>query len=175
MMKNDFETLYAEMLSQLETINGSMKDHVRNLSESLTCTVSSLNRLHEMARSMPFTNDGGESEYFKYVKPRCHCWHIYVIEWHHILNDVPVGTDQQIRDYYMDELGVINRYFRRYEFYYQYYLADESVMDTDFFLSRTRMDFPPVQEDLRSGAGFSTNLGFLFAKFRALEMLRDAI
>lgn len=174
-MRKDTEKLYAKMLAQLETINGSVKDHVRNLTESLYCTVSALDQLRELLRNRPFSSDAEEIDFFKYQKPHIHCWHIYVIEMHHILAGVPVGTDQEIRDYYTDELGVINRFFRRYAFQYQYYLADETAMDEDYFLSRNKSDFPPGQEDHHDQGAFSTNMDFLFAKFRAYEMLRDAI
>lgn len=175
MDQKQIENLYEEMLDQLEIVNGSVKNHVRNLTDSLYCTVNALNRLRDIQRANPFADDDEEIDFYKYRKPCIHCWHIYVIELHHILNGVPIGTDQVIRDYYMDELGAINRFFRRYSFQYQYYLADESAMDGDFFLSRNKEPFPPGQEDLRSEGGFSTNLGFLFAKFRGLEMLRDTI
>lgn len=175
MDKKLIENLYEEMLDQLEIVNGSVKNHVRNLTESLYCTVTALNKLKDVQRANPFADDAEEIDFYKYRKPYIHCWHVYVIELHHILNGVPIGTDQVIREYYMDELGAINRFFRRYSFHYQYYLADESAMDSQYFLSRNKEPFPPGQEDLRSEGGFSTNIGFLFAKFRALEMLRDAI
>lgn len=173
-MRKDTEKLYAQMLAQLEAINGSVKDHIQNLNESLNCTVSTLDKLRELVRSHQFSSDTQEIEFFKYQKPHIHCWHIYVIEMHHILIGVPIGTDQQIREYYMDELGIINRFFRRYAFHYQYYLADEIFKDEDFFLSRNKTAFPPGQEEHAQGS-FSTSLDFLFAKFRAFEMLRDAI
>ena len=175
MTRKDTETLYADMLEQLETINGSVRGHIQNLTESLYCTVSALNRLRELVRAHKFPNDDAEIDFFKYQKPHIHCWHIYVIELHHILVGVPVGTDKEIRDYYTDELGIINRFFRRYPFQYQYYLADENAMDEDFFLCRSKEAFPPGQEDQHHENSFSTNLDFLLAKFRAYEMLRDAI
>ena len=175
MLTSHVEELYSGMLEQLDAINGSVKDHVQNLNESLHCTVSALGQLRELVREHQFSNDEAEINFFKYQKPHIHCWHIYVIEMHHILVGVPVGTDQEIRDYYTDELGVINRFFRRYAFRYQYYLADEDAMDEDFFLTRNKTDFLRGQEDRHDQGGFSTNLGYLFAKFRAYEMLRDAI
>lgn len=174
-MRKETEKLYASMLAQLETINGSVRNNIQNLTESLHCTVSALNQLRKLRNSHRFSSDDMEIDFFKYQKPHIHCWHIYVIELHHIMAGIPVGTDQEIRDYYTEELGIINRFFRRHAFHYQYYLADQTAMDEDFFLSRNRGSFPPGQEDQHDPGNFSTNLDFLFAKFRAYEMLRDAI
>src|SRR3546814_5431501 len=64
----------------------------------------------------------------------------------HILSAVPVGTDQMVRDYYMNELGVINRFIRQHAFGYEYYLADETAKDANFFLCRNKSTFSPGQE-----------------------------
>lgn len=173
MIASDTEILYSGMLEQLESINGTLKDSVTNFDESLSCITNTMLRLRQYIRNHPFAEDQEEINFFKYQKPRFHCWHIYVIELHHILAAVPVGTDQQIRDYYMDELSVINRFFRRYAFQYQYYMADETAKDAEFFLCRNKTSFPPGQEYLPEEKGFSANMDFLFAKFRAYEMLRD--
>src|SRR5690606_2439507 len=105
MDKKLIENLYEEMLDQLEVINGSVKNHVRNLTESLYATVPDLNRLRDVQRASPCADDGEEFDFYKYHKPYIHCGHVYVIELQHILTGVPIGTDQDIREYYMDELG----------------------------------------------------------------------
>ncbi|MFD2968789.1 RteC domain-containing protein [Sphingobacterium bambusae] len=175
MLSIEYETLYSSMLEQLQNINGALDEAANNLSDSLYCTVSSLQSLREMLKKYPPEDEAEQIYFFKYVKPKFQSWHIYVIEIHHLLLSVPIGTEQMIRDYYMNELHVINRFTQRYAFYYQYYLTNETSKDADFFLPSNKTEFPPEQENIVVEAGFATNMDFIFAKFRAFDMLRDFI
>lgn len=175
MSVNHLEQIYSGMQAQLEHINGSLRASIQNLTSSLVCIASTMDRLKAFIREHPFENSQAEILFFKYTKPRFYCWYIYAIELHNILANVPVGTDQMIRDYFMDELGIINRCFKTYSFSYQYYLNDESVKDNDFFLRNSRIPFPPGQEYQVPDPEFSTNQDYIFSKFRAYEMLRDFI
>ncbi|TCC95005.1 RteC domain-containing protein [Pedobacter hiemivivus] len=175
MSVNHMELLYAGMQTQLEHINGSLKASVQNLTSSLVCIASTLELLKAFIREHPFETPDAEIYFFKYTKPRFYCWYIYVVELHNILATVPVGTDQMLRDYYMDELGIINRCFKVYSFSYQYYLQDETIKDSEFFLRKNRIEFPIGQEHLTADPEFSTNQDYMFSKFRAYEMLRDFI
>ena len=116
------EELYAQMEAQLENINGSLKEAIQNLTESLFCITTALNLLKRFIHEHPFKDPEDEVDFFKHVKPRFYSWYIYVVELYHILSAVPSGTDQMIRDYFMDELKIINRYFTIHQFYYQYFL-----------------------------------------------------
>lgn len=169
------EELYSGMREQLETLNGSINESVKELTTSLSCIASTMERLKQLIRANPFEGPEDEILFFKYTKPRFYRWHIYVVELHNILSAVPVGTDQMIRDYYMNELAMVNRCFRIYAFTYQYYLNDETVKDGEYFLREHKSPFPSGQELLLADPEFSTNQDFIFAKFRAFEMLRDFI
>src|SRR3546814_93929 len=175
MITEDIEILYSGMTEQLESINGTLKDSLANLTDSLSCTAATIQHLRQYIRACPFTDDQDEIHFFKYTKPRFYCWHIYVVELHHILSAVPVGTDQMVRDYYMNELGVINRFIRQHAFGYEYYLADETAKDANFFLCRNKSTFSPGQEHQPEDSGFSTEMDYLFSMFRAYEMVRDFI
>lgn len=161
------------MLEQLGYINGAIRESVKNLNESLSCIANTINDLREDIKRQPFADEKDEIIFFKYTKPRICAWQTYVLELHQILSSVPVGTDQMIRDYYMDEISVLNRFFRLYAFHYQYYLTDEHSKDEQFFLRRNRSLFPPGRELLPDDPEFSTDLDHLFGVFRAYEMLRD--
>lgn len=110
MMTMDIEELFSTMLGELETINGSMKESVHNLDESLSCITTTIDQLKHLVRRHPFADEQEEIFFFKYTKPRFCSWSVYVVELHHILTSVPVGTDQMIRDYYFSDntLSTIN-------------------------------------------------------------------
>jgi len=173
MLAKDTEKPYSGMLEQLGYINGSIRESVQNLNESLACIHSTVSELREYIRRHPFEDEQDEIDFFKYTKPQFCSWNIYVVELHHILTSIPVGTDQMKRDYYMDEMGVFYRFFRQHAFHYQYYLKDEKAKDKIFFLRRNRSLFPPGRELIPDDPEFSTDLDHLFATFRAYEMLRD--
>ncbi|WP_262245831.1 RteC domain-containing protein [Parapedobacter soli] len=175
MITEDIEILYSGMTEQLESINGTLKDSLANLTDSLSCIAATIQHLRQYLRAHPFTDDGDEIYFFKYTKPRFYCWHIYVVELHHILGALPVGTDQMVRDYYMSELGVINRFIRQHAFAHEYYLADETAKDEEFFLCRNKTAFPPGQGYQSEDHGFSTEMDYMFSTFRAYDMLRDFI
>lgn len=175
MLKQDTEALYADMLEQLDRINGSLKESVQNLTDSLFCITSTMGKLKRMVGQSTFGSQQEEIHFFKYTKPKFYCWYIYVVELHNILSAVPVGTDQMVRNYFMDELGMVNRCFNIYSFAYQYYLKDETSKDDEFFLCRNKSPFPAGQELVSPDVDFSTNQDYIFAKFRAYEMLRDFI
>lgn len=160
------------MEDQLNSINGSLKESTTNLTESLYCITGTLEQLKKHVQEHPFESEQEQIDFFKNTKPRFYCWYIYVIELHHILLTVPVGTDQMIRDYFMDELKLVNRYFTLHQFYYQYFVRNETAMDEFYFLPANREDFPAGQEQAGTDPGFSTNQDYIFSKFRAYEMLR---
>jgi len=169
------EQMYERMIEQLSSLNGPMMNSVIDHTASLACTVTAMTDLQNWVTSHPFKNDKAEIYFFKHVKPRFQCWHIYIIELHHMVCMTPISTDQTIKKYYLNELKVINRFFKRYALYYQYYLSDEDVKDTDFFLSGNLTHLPDELKLTIEPNGFTTSLDFLFAKFKAFEMLRDCI
>ncbi len=173
-MKDVFiENMYSNMLEKLSFINGSTRESLQKLNESLSCIANTINELRESLKHRPSEDETDEINFFKYTKPRFCAWQTYVVELHKILSSVPVGTDQMVRDYYIEEIGVVNRFFRFHAFHYQYYVMDEHSKDKQFFLRRNRSLFPPGRELLTDDPEFSTDLDHLFGVFRAYEMLRD--
>ncbi len=169
------ESLYEEMLKELRLVNDPLISKIIDFSTSLNITLKTLTELQNRVISNPFVDDKAEVYFFKYVKPRFQSWHFYIIELHHVIEMTPISTDQMIKKYYVNEMKVINRFFKRYALYYQYYLADDNSRDTNFFLSRNLKDLPPELKLTTKVDSFTSSLDFLFAKFKAYEMLRDCL
>jgi hypothetical protein len=175
-MKNiEFEELYQGMLHNLYSLNDPLVNSIVDLAGSLRITIQSMEQLLSSVRSKPFKDDQHEINFFKHIKPRFQSWHIYVIELNHIVSQIPIGSGEMIREYYINELMIVDRFFRRYGFYYQYYLAGECARDSDFFLRRNLKDLPPEYGKPIQPDGFVTSMDYLFGKFKAYEMLRDCI
>lgn len=173
MKETEIENLYSTMLEDLEKINGSLRESILHLEDSLLCINKALQLLKESIREMPFQEDEPEIYFFKYTKPRFASWKTYVLAVHQIVSLSPVGTDQMVHDYYVSELDLINRFFHTHAFYYQYYLLGETTKDDAFFLRSNCSPFPLGGELLSRDIEFSTELDFLFAKFQGLERIRD--
>jgi hypothetical protein len=173
MWAKEIDTLYSEMVEQLQEINGSARSSIVNLGASLSIMKDTMRSLKAHIQIQSFLNEEQEITFFKYIKPRFAALQTYYIELHNILSSTPIGTDQMIRDYYIYELGVIDRFFKINAFYYQYYIKDENSKDNIYFLRKNRSQFLPGGELLPTETDFSTELDYLFSKFRAYEMLRD--
>ncbi|MEI2273583.1 RteC domain-containing protein [Sphingobacterium sp. ML3W] len=173
MSPQEIDNRYSEMLEKLDAINGSIRESLLNLNASLLLIRETVYSLKEYIHTHPFLNNEEEITFFKYTKPRFAAWQIYCLELHNILSTIPIGTDEMIKGYYINEIGILERFFKMHSFYYQYYLKDEDAKDKLFFLRSNRSLFPPGGELLSTDPDFSTELDYLFSKFRAYEMLRD--
>lgn len=169
------ESIYEGMLKELRLINDPLISTVLDLSNSVNITLKCLSELQNSIVCNPFEDDKAEIHFFKYIKPQFQSWYIYIIELHHVINMIPISTDQTIKKYYLYELKVVNRFFKRYGLYYQYYLADDNSRDADFFLSRNLRHLPAELKLTAKMDSFTSSLDLLFAKFKAYEMLRDCL
>ena len=167
------ESLYEGMLNELRRVNNSSISTVIDFSSSISIILKTLDDVQQLVKTNPFKDDEAEIYFFKYIKPKFQSWHIYIIELHHVISMIPISTDQVIKKYYLHELKVINRFFKRYALYYQYYLADDNSKDADYFLSRNLKDLPPELKLTTKQDNYTSSLDLLFAKFKAYEMLRD--
>src|SRR5690606_21537009 len=137
------ESLYEGMLNELRSVNNSSISSIIDFSSSLSIILKTLDDVQQLVKTNPFKDDQAEIYFFKYIKPKFQSWHIYIVELHHVISMIPISTDQVIKKYYLHELKVISRFFKRYALYYQYYLADDNSKDADYFLSRNLKDLPP--------------------------------
>ena len=64
------EELYSQMEAQLENINGSLKEAIQNLTESLYCITTTLELLKRFIREHPFEDSLAEIDFFKKIKPK---------------------------------------------------------------------------------------------------------
>ncbi|WP_233789140.1 RteC domain-containing protein [Sphingobacterium sp. HMA12] len=163
------------MTARFAVINGSLNDSVVNLNDTLIIIKENLSSLRDHIRTKSFLSDQDEIDFFKYTKPAFQAWQHYYIELYNIISSTPVGTEDMIRNYYVNEINVIDRFFKIHAFFYQYYLKDENSKDNIYFLRRYRSLFPPSAENSSLETEFSTELDHLFSMFRAYEMLKDFI
>ncbi|QDW27258.1 hypothetical protein FFJ24_021470 [Pedobacter sp. KBS0701] len=143
-----------------------------HLSTSLGIVSKTMRLLHAHVCAEGFS-EHEEIEFFKSIKPRFYQWYIFLVERQNILKGLCIGTEHMARDYYLQELSFIKRFFDQHAFVYQYYLAGESSKDDEFFL---RANFvPALDQPMFQLSDFSTNQDYTFAKIMAYERLQEFI
>jgi hypothetical protein len=79
------------------------------------------------------------------------------------------------RKYFLNELRYITRMRERHVSAFRYYHDDEVHRDAQYFLRTNLEPLREGQEFALPDPGFTTNMDYLFSKFRALDMLEDYI
>lgn len=145
---------------------------VNRLAGSLNCVAETLVKIREYVNVHSFANEAEEIDFFKYQKPRFYRWQIYLVEEYTINHNLPKGSNQMQRSYFLNELALLERTHNQHLQLYQYFIDHESHRDNDYFLRQNFVPFQPGQ-DIHQDPGLSTNQDYLFSKFRANQMLQD--
>jgi len=146
---------------------------INRLSSSLNCVAIALDKLKTWVDEQGFESEAAEIEFFKVHKPRFYCWKIYLVEQYGIVNNLPKGSSEMQRQYYLNELALLERTHNQHRQIWQYYCDHESYRDADYFLRANYVPYLPGQDYHQPAAGFTTNQDYLFARFRAAQMLQD--
>lgn len=148
---------------------------VNRLSSSLNCVSIALHKLKAWVDEHGFESETAEIEFFKVHKPRFYCWKIYMVEQYGIIDNLPKGSSQMQRQYYLNELALLERTYNQHRQVWQYYTDHESYRDAEYFLRANYVPWLPGQDYHHALIGFTTNQDYLFARFRAAQMLQDFI
>lgn len=172
-MKDIIQKLYHEMEDDLSVFVDAGTTLLNRLTGSLNCVATALDKLKGVVDAHPFTSDAEEIDFFKFHKPRFYCWKIYLVEEYGIQANLPKGSSQMQRQYYLNELMLLERTNNHFRSVYQYYIDHENYRDDEYFLRSNFISFLPGQDFNQPLSGFSTNQDYLFAKFRANQILQD--
>jgi len=174
MDKNFIDSLYSSLAKQLKNLRSTAQAYP----DRLALIADSLAKLKIHILENGFSSEEQEIEFFKHIKPRFYLLYIYEVEFYNLISNVPVGTDDMIKDYYLSELSFIKRFFKQHSFLYEYFSRDEVALDNVYFLRSTLELFIP-EVAVKSAFGvlddFSTNQDYNFSKFMALEKLQEYI
>ncbi|WP_259065083.1 RteC domain-containing protein [Mucilaginibacter sp. X4EP1] len=167
------DELYRQLEDKLGKANNIIDSGISKLAESMHTVTTQLNQLRKFIKENGFVNDQEEIKCFKAIYPKFYSLYIYLSEEFNITTNVPIGTQQMIRDYYLQEIALIKRHFNQNQFSYQYYLNDETALDEDYFLRKNFVPFRRGFVIIPSDDEFTTNEGYSFARFKAYEMLQE--
>lgn len=173
MIQQFSERLLRQLEQELEPISIGVNDPLERMKSALKLIRQALKKLKDFLAEHPFRDQSEEIRFFKYTKPGFYRWQIYFIELYTIEENIPFADAEAQRLHFENELIYVQRFFREFSFQYQYYRRDANELDSLYFIrgaDNGGMLVPNVPE---LDMSFSTTSDYLFAKFKAFEMLRE--
>lgn len=171
----DFDSLYVELENKLNLIAEKENLPLKKMASSLTLIRSVLQELREKVLAADFADIALEIKFFKVVKPRFYSLQILETELYHLENCRKAATLEELKAYYAEELRAISRFLNQYAFQYEYYRMQANELDSLCFVRGAALQSMLVTDLPDNDPEFTAAWDYLFAKFRALEMLRDHI
>jgi hypothetical protein len=166
-----------KLLKQLEEEIGSISDEQDNpfikMRKILKASRMSIEKLRTVFLEAESISETEEIHFFKIIKPAFYKWKIFHAELYLIESNLPAGGAEIQRVFFESELRVLERFFMYHPFQYQYYKMDMCELDKFYFLRKADLKESLLPEQPEMEPIFSSPGDYLFAKFRALDMLKD--
>jgi hypothetical protein len=169
------EQEFQAMEAALGKINQSTDMPAERLKTALSVIRKSLHYLSDHLLTHPLASAEEQIRYGKELLPQFYAWYIYHQEWYAILSALPVSTNKKVRAFWLDELRVISRFPTRYSLHHAYYKMADTSLDKVLFVPGTEPDSALVPVITDYDPIFTTSCSYLFAKFRAYELLSASI
>ncbi|WP_462267721.1 RteC domain-containing protein [Mucilaginibacter sp.] len=166
-----FDEAYLKLEDELEVIARNENDPLKKMDLSLNVIRNALKTLKEYILTHPFEDKKEEIHFFKKIKPKFYCLMIFEMKVYQIITNVPRSSEEQVRNYYLEELKYIRRALNQNQFQYQYYRLGADELDTLYFVRNITSDSALVPEIPDIDPSFSTSCDYLFSKFMAYEMI----
>lgn len=169
------DSLYRKMKEELTAIEMEGPPPIQRMNKALTCVDKYMEMLKTNISNHPFAGQDEEIIFFKHGKPRFYRWHIYHHELATLEVGMPIGSRKSQLTYLECELIHIERFFRQYQFQYQYFKIGATELDSLYFVRGAYSGSPLIPPIPEPEPVFSTKADYLFAKIRAFELLREWI
>lgn len=168
--------------NQLGLLNDGMKaiaeqnqsSHLK-LTEELSLIRSALSTLTAHVKDHPFSSAEEEIEFHKQIYPQFKCLYIYHAEVYNLNKELPDGDRKSIRKYYRSQIDIIGHYIHHNQFHYRYFKLKGTELDHLYFTTAVNKQsvLMPILAEINGE--HSTTMGYLFARFRAYELLYQFI
>lgn len=176
MRKKTLKVAFRELCAEVKAITtNEALTLVEKFNQAMSLIADFLAFARREKTAAAFKDKFDEIYFFKFEKPEYYAQKIFLAGWFGLMNNKPSGTDEMLRDYWLDELRFINRFFKQYAFHYSYYRSGFTELDELLFIRGAEMQPVFVPEVPELDQGFSTAGDYLFSKFIAYELLQDFI
>jgi hypothetical protein len=167
------EKLYEQLQVEIAGIMNTEKKPIKILSSVLKCVRAALHRLREHLLQNPFKDKEEEIYFFKHIKPKFYCLHIFYLERYNVVTAVPAGDIETLKNFYREELKAVQRFFQQVYFHYQYYRLGATELDELYFVRGVKEQSVLIPELPEPDPEFATSCDYLFSKIKAFELLQD--
>src|SRR5438067_638560 len=93
------DNLYEQLQNEIAEIVKTESKSIRILSGVLKCTRISLQTLREQVLKHPFKDKDEEIYFFKHIKPRFYCLHVFYLEKYNIEASVPASDMEALKNF----------------------------------------------------------------------------
>lgn len=176
MIREISKRLLAQMEGELEEISYGTLAPVERLNAAMAKIGPVLSKLKAIVLDKPFGDVASEIDFFKRIKPAFMQWQYYFQELLTMEEAVPFGESGLQQVYFENELVYVQRFFREFGFWQQYYRRGAVELDGLLFTlegSRTGRDSTVLPMGLGEVDSFSRPGEIIFAKLMAFEPLRE--
>jgi hypothetical protein len=172
LLKQLSETLYPQMMAQVEETSCRVKDPLERLAAILKVIRGALEQLKGFIEQNPFESEADEICFFKQIKPLFYQWQLYYTELYTIESGATYNDADKLIVKLEEELLYVERCFRQHAFHYQYYKLRATELDSLYFVRDIQVQSILLPDVPELHPAFATSSGYLFAKFMAFEELK---
>ncbi|MXV50365.1 hypothetical protein GS399_05220 [Pedobacter sp. HMF7647] len=165
-------SLLKEMEKKLQAAGKEDVSPLEKLKATLTAVNAALEEVRKRLLAGSFADEAEEINFFKRIKPAFLARRITAIEIYTIESGKPQGNPAALKGYLEEELSLVQRFFHKHRFLYQYYRMDASELDALFFLRSGDGSPMLLAEWTERDREFSSPGDALFARFIAFEELQ---
>lgn len=141
------DKLYAEMHAALNVLNSESYSEIQKIKQSIPIVRMHIEKLNEFIKTYEFKSKEEEIRYFKKDRPMFSKELFYFIGLLEIESKKPITDHQSAREYYKNEINLLNHLLQKHSFLYQYYLLDEDDLDSSIFVRNPEsISFMPLAE-----------------------------
>ena len=169
-----FDRLYEKLKTGLDGIAAQKLSPSLKLRDQLVLIRESLAAMSAEVSRNPFKDEQAEIEYYKVIQPRFKAELIYHVEVYNMELNAPVESPALLASHYKLCFSVCAQWMKQFKFYQLYRKLDGQELDRLYFVKAADQQsalLPVLAECDESG----TAVGYLYAKFRAYELLADFI
>ncbi|OKS86143.1 RteC domain-containing protein [Mucilaginibacter polytrichastri] len=176
MPKNNAREAFRLLKNRLKPIdNNDDRNIIEKFNDGSVLINDFLLEVRKMIISNPFTDKFEEIYFFKFEKPEYFSYKIYRKELFILLKQKPTSTENIIKEYFLEELKFISRFFKQHAFLYEYFRSGYTELDDILFLRNVSMQSALFPEPISLDIDFSTSGDYIFAQFIAYEGLQEFI
>lgn len=171
-MENFTNRLYLSLENELEQIKDREENSLIRLKLAISKTRKALRILRSFIIRYTFNTVQEEIKFFKSIKTLFFSLHIFHVYRYTIETGTPANQDELLRDYYINELNFLQKFFDQHTYEHQYYLLQATELDEHYFTRQKSSTILPADEQVPDPL-FSTSHDYLFSRIRAFKLLQD--